>query len=390
MKKWQKVVLLVLAFAVAIAGSAMVTMQVVTSKLTPAACKAAEIDAYLDRFFIDDYDEDTLADAAAAAMVTATGDRWSYYLSAEEKQSYDEQMNNAYVGIGVTITLQEQAGGLQIEAVTAGSPAEEAGLQVGDIITAVEGQSTLELGVSGARTAIRGEEGTFVQLTILRAGQSGTVPVERRSIETAVATYEMLEGDIGYIRIANFDRRCADETNAAIDTLIAQGAKGLIFDVRNNGGGLKSELVTVLDKLLPEGTLFRSVDYKDTEQTDTSDASCIELPMAVLVNADSYSAAEFFAAALQEYDWAEVVGVQTCGKGNFQTAFTLSDGSLLNISIGKYFTPNGVSLTDVGITPDVVVALSEEDTAKLAYGQLTTENDAQLQAAIAQISQKIS
>ena len=198
MKKWQKVVLLVLAFAVAIAGSAMVTMQVVTIKLTPAACKAAEIDAYLDRFFIDDYDEDTLADAAAAAMVTATGDRWSYYLSAEEKQSYDEQMNNAYVGIGVTITLQEQAGGLQIEAVTAGSPAEEAGLQVGDIITAVEGQSTLELGVSGARTAIRGAEGTFVQLTILRAGQSSTVPVERRSIETAVATYEMLEGDIGY------------------------------------------------------------------------------------------------------------------------------------------------------------------------------------------------
>ena len=214
--------------------------------------------------------------------------------------------------------------------------------------------------------------------------------MERRSIQTVVAEGQMLENQIGYVRIANFDTRCYDETAAAIDSLLAQGAKALIFDVRNNGGGYKNELVQVLDKLLPEGKLFISRDYRGEERTDTSDAACIELPMAVLVNSESYSAAEFFAAALQEYDWAAVVGTKTVGKGNFQSAFTLSDGSMLNLSIGKYFAPSGKSLTDIGVTPDIEVSLSAEDDAKLLYGRLDAADDAQLQAAIAEINRKIS
>ena len=390
LKKWQKSLILVLAFAVAILGSAIVTMQLTRREQTPAEAKTAEIGAYLDRFFIDDYDEEKLADAAASAMVEATGDRWSYYLTAEEKSSYDEQMQNAYVGIGVTITAQEELGGMRIEAVTAGGPAEEAGLLTGDIITEVEGEKTLDLGMTGTRTKVRGEEGSFVTLTILRGEESFPVSVERRSIQTPVATYEMLDGQIGYIKIANFDTRCAEETNAAMDELIAQDAKALIFDVRNNGGGYKNELVKVLDKILPEGILFQSEDYQGSKQIDRSDAACIDLPMAVLVNQDSYSAAEFFAAAIQEYDWGTVVGTKTVGKGNFQTAFTLSDGSMLNLSIGKYYTPQGRSLTDTGITPDVEIALSDEDGAKLYYGQLEKADDAQLQAAIREITQKLS
>lgn len=390
LKKWQKSLILVLAFAVAILGSAIVTMQLTYREQTPAEAKTAEIGAYLDRFFIDDYDEEKLADAAASAMVEATGDRWSYYLTAEEKSSYDEQMQNAYVGIGVTITAQKELGGMRIEAVTADGPAEEAGLLTGDIITEVEGEKTLDLGMTGTRTKVRGEEGTFVTLTILRGEESFPVSVERRSIQTPVATYEMLDGQIGYIKIANFDTRCAEETNAAMDELIAQGAKALIFDVRNNGGGYKNELVKVLDKILPEGILFQSEDYQGSKQIDRSDADCIDLPMAVLVNQDSYSAAEFFAAAIQEYDWGTVVGTKTVGKGNFQTAFTLSDGSMLNLSIGKYYTPQGRSLTDTGITPDVEIALSDEDGAKLYYGQLEKADDAQLQAAIREITQKLS
>ena len=390
LKKWQKSLILVLAFAVAILGSAIVTMQLTYREQTPAEAKTAEIGAYLDRFFIDDYDEEKLADAAASAMVEATGDRWSYYLTAEEKSSYDEQMRNAYVGIGVTITAQEELGGMRIEAVTAGGPAEEAGLLTGDIITEVEGEKTLDLGMTGTRTKARGEAGTFVTLTILRGEESFPVSVERRSIQTPVATYEMLDGQIGYIKIANFDTRCAEETNAAMDELIAQDAKALIFDVRNNGGGYKNELVKVLDKILPEGILFQSEDYQGSKQIDRSDADCIDLPMAVLVNQDSYSAAEFFAAAIQEYDWGTVVGTKTVGKGNFQTAFTLSDGSMLNLSIGKYYTPQGRSLTDTGITPDVEIALSDEDGAKLYYGQLEKADDAQLQAAIREITQKLS
>lgn len=390
LKKWQKSLILVLAFAVAILGSAIVTMQLTRREQTPVEAKTAEISAYLDRFFIDDYDEEKLADAAASAMVEATGDRWSYYLTAEEKSSYDEQMQNAYVGIGVAITAQEELGGMRIEAVTAGGPAEEAGLLTGDIITEVEGEKTLDLGMTGTRTKVRGEEGTFVTLTILRGEESFHVSVGRRSIQTPVATYEMLDGQIGYIKIANFDTRCAEETNAAMDELIAQDAKALIFDVRYNGGGYKDELVKVLDKILPEGILFQSEDYQGSKQIDRSDADCIDLPMAVLVNQDSYSAAEFFAAAIQEYDWGTVVGTKTVGKGNFQTAFTLSDGSMLNLSIGKYYTPQGRSLTDTGVIPDIEITLSDEDGAKLYYGQLEKADDAQLQAAIREITQKLS
>ena len=390
LKKWQKSLILVLAFAVAILGSAIVTMQLTYREQTPAEAKTAEIGAYLDRFFIDDYDEEKLADAAASAMVEATGDRWSYYLTAEEKSSYDEQMQNAYVGIGVTITAQEELGGMRIEAVTAGGPAEEAGLLTGDIITEVEGEKTLDLGMTGTRTKVRGEEGTFVTLTILRGEESFPVSVERRSIQTPVATYEMLDGQIGYIKIANFDTRCAEETNAAMDELIAQDAKALIFDVRNNGGGYKNELVKVLDKILPEGILFQSEDYQGSKQIDRSDADCIDLPMAVLVNQDSYSAAEFFAAAIQEYDWGTVVGTKTVGKGNFQTAFTLSDGSMLNLSIGKYYTPQGRSLTDLGVTPDVEIEYDDETYTKLYYSQLEDADDSQLQAALRILTDKIS
>ena len=396
MKKTWKIMLCVLLTIAILGGVWMLSARVTSAQIyaaleeLPVTNKTSEISAYLDRYFIDDYDEQALADAAASAMVTATGDRWSYYLSAADYQTYEESMNNAYVGIGVTITAQEELGGMRIEAVTAGGPAEEAGLLTGDIITEVEGEKTLDLGMTGTRTKVRGEEGTFVTLTILRGEESFPVSVERRSIQTPVATYEMLDGQIGYIKIDNFDTRCAEETNAAMDELIAQDAKALIFDVRNNGGGYKNELVKVLDKILPEGILFQSEDYQGSKQIDRSDADCIDLPMAVLVNQDSYSAAEFFAAAIQEYDWGTVVGTKTVGKGNFQTAFTLSDGSMLNLSIGKYYTPQGRSLTDTGITPDVEIALSDEDDAKLYYGQLEKADDAQLQAAIREITQKLS
>ena len=399
MKKSQKIlfgVLCVFALA-AILGITWMTASRVTSaqiyeelQAMPVTNKTSEISAYLDRFFIDDYDEETLADAAASAMVTATGDRWSYYLNASEYESYKETMSNAYVGIGITIIVDEDAGGLRIESVTADSPAYKAGLQVGDIILEAEGQKTIDLGTTGTRDIVRGEEGTSVHLKVQREDETFECDVLRESIKVDVATCRMLENDIGCVKINNFDTRCFDETSACIDELLSQGAKALLFDVRFNGGGYKDEMVKLLDKLLPEGTVFQSEDYAGKKETDTSDEACIELPMAVLVNHDSYSAAEFFAAALQEYGWAEVVGEKTCGKGNFQTGFQLSDGSLLNISIGKYYTPQGRSLTDLGVTPDVEIEYDDETYAKLYYSQLEDADDTQLQAALRILTDKIS
>ena len=400
MKKGWKIVLAILCAFVIAAGSFIAAVQYLNTRYaavlsareedSPVQAKAAEVQEIIETYFIDDYDEDTLADGAASGMVDATGDEWSYYLSADEVAAYEESMANAYVGVGITITEDAEAGGMRVEEVVSGGPAEEAGIRMGDLLLAVEGEDVLPLGIDGTRNLVRGEEGTHVNMHFSRNGSEYDVSVERRSIETPVVTGELLDETIGYIKIDNFDERSAAETIAFVKDLIGQGAEALLFDVRFNPGGYADELVKVLDYLLPEGDLFRSVDYAGREEVDTSDASCVELPMAVLVNEDSYSAAEFFAAALQEYEWATIVGSQTYGKGNFQTAFYLSDGSMVNLSIGKYYTPGGKSLSETGVTPDVVVDLDDEQYALLYYNALEQADDPQFQAAIDTLTQKIS
>ena len=248
----------------------------------------------------------------------------------------------------------------------------------------MDGQSIAQIGREAATERIRGEEGTQVKLTVLRDGKQLEFTVTRQLIQIEVAKGQMLEGNIGLVTINNFDDRCADETLAAVKSLVEQGAKALIFDVRNNPGGYKHELVEILDYLLPEGALFRSVSYDGREETDYSDAACLDMPMAVIVNGDSYSAAEFFAAALSEYEWATVVGEPTIGKSYFQSTFQLGDGSAVGLSVGKYCTPNGVTLAEVGgLTPDVVVELDEETANQLYSDSLLPMEDPQVLAAIA-------
>lgn len=345
--------------------------------------KLDEIVALLNEVYVDGYDTDKLGDYLAQAAVAATGDRWSYYVSAEDYDAFVESNENAYVGIGVTVESSDDlTDGVQITKVTPNSPAEEAGIEADDRIYAVEGETVESLGLDEAKNRIRGEEGTEVTLTILRGEKKFDVTVKRASVEVEVVKYSMLDGSIGYIKINNFEANSADRTIEAIDTLRGQGAKALVFDLRFNPGGRKDELVRVLDDLLPEGPLFRSVDYKGNESVDYSDADCVELPMAVLVNGDSYSAAEFFAAALQEYDWATVVGTKTCGKANYQQTFRLSDGSAVAVSTGHYQTPHGVTLANVGVTPDEIVEVDNKTYLELYKEAVAVKDDAQLQAAI--------
>lgn len=345
--------------------------------------KLDEIVALLDEVYVDGYDTDKLGDYLAQAAVAATGDRWSYYVSAEDYDAFVESNENAYVGIGVTVESSDDlTDGVQITKVTPNSPAEEAGIEADDRIYAVEGETVESLGLDETKNRIRGEEGTEVTLTILRGEKKFDVTVKRASVEVEVVKYSMLDGSIGYIKINNFEANSADRTIEAIDTLREQGAKALVFDLRFNPGGRKDELVRVLDDLLPEGPLFRSVDYKGNESVDYSDADCVELPMAVLVNGDSYSAAEFFAAALQEYDWATVVGTKTCGKANYQQTFRLSDGSAVAVSTGHYQTPHGVTLANVGVTPDEIVEVDNKTYLELYKEAVAVKDDAQLQAAI--------
>ena len=381
--RWLQVLLRLLTYILVALLAAAVTFFLC---LRPGMLGGDKLDALsqvIHTYFIGEVDDTAMEDAAAAAMVDALGDRWSYYIPASEYQSYTESVTNAYVGIGITITNTEDGAGFEVLKLEPGGPAYEGGVLPGDIVTHVEGQSVAQLGQDGARELIRGEEGTVVKITVLRDGQSLELELKRSAIQVEVARGEMLEGNVGLVTINNFSERCAQETIAAIEQLLQQGAQALIFDVRFNPGGYQHELVELLDYLLPKGVLFRSVNYAGVESVDRSDANCLELPMAVLLNADSYSAAEFFAAALSEYEWAELVGQASTGKGYFQNAIQLGDGSAVNLSVGKYYTPNGVSLAEVGgLVPDVEVPVDDETAALIYSDLLEPMEDPQVLAAL--------
>ena len=349
--------------------------------------KLRELIELLDTYYVDGYDVDALGDILAEAAVQATGDRWSYYISADEYQSYLENSNNSYVGIGVTVSYEsEEDEGITVLQVNKGGSAYEAGILPGDMIVTVEGQKAVEIGLDAMSDLIKGEEGTMVSLTIVRNGIYIDILLERKMIQVDVVVYENLDG-IGYIKIDNFQNRCAEDTISAIDDLMEQGVEGLIFDLRFNPGGRKDDLVKILDYILPEGDLFRSVTYSGYESVDKSDGkSVIRLPMVVMVNEDSYSAAEFFAAAMQEYEWATIVGTPTVGKGNYQQTFTMSDGSAVAISTGHYSTPKGVNLEGVGVTPDVTIEVDDETYLAIYYQTITYGEDPQLQAALEQFA----
>ena len=357
---------------------------VLALRLTPGAetTKLDQLETLILERFIGEADRTAIEDAAADAMVNALGDRWSYYIPASEYTAYLEQMENAYVGVGITIQADPMGRGFLVLDVTVGGPAEEAGILVDDILIDVEGTDLAGIDINATRDMVRGEEGSFVQMTFLRGGEELTLSVERRRIQTPVAEWQMLEGNVGLVKIANFDERCAQETIQAIEELMAQGAEALIFDLRTNPGGYVREMVKILDHLLPEGDLIRTVDFAGHESVDKSDASFLDIPMVVLIDSNSYSAAEFFAQALREYDAALVVGEKTCGKGYFQYTYGLGDGSAVGLSVGKYYTPKGISLADVGVTPDVEIPLDAELWADIYYGRVDPMEDPHILAAL--------
>ena len=348
--------------------------------------KLDQLESLIQEKFIGEADPVAMADGAAVGMIEALGDRWSYYIPADEYEAYKERMANAYVGVGITIRVMEDDSGFLILNVASGGPAEEAGMLAGDIVIGAEGQNVVGWTTGEVAALVKGAEGTYAQLTVLRGSEEITFSVERRTVKVPVAEGQLLNGHIAYIKIANFDKRCTEETVAAIESLLEQGADMLLFDVRYNPGGYADELVNVLDYLLPEGELFRTINYAGKEQVDMSDADCVDLPMAVLVNGDSYSAAEFFAAALREYEAAFIVGQPTVGKGYFQRTWDLKDGSAAAISEGKYFTPKGVSLAEVGgIVPDITVDVTDEEAYGIYAGTLDPMEDPQVLAAITEL-----
>lgn len=327
--------------------------------------------------FVAEYDETQVVDGALTGMVDALGDRWSSYLTAEAYEAQQQRRKNEYVGVGITVSFEDERG-LVILAVTGGGPAEEAGLLVGELVTAVDGVSiTGEARFEGA-DRIGGEEGSTVKLTLMSPdGSTREVECERRVIPERPVESELREDGVGYVRLKNFYDNSADALKSAVDDLVERGASALVFDLRNNGGGYLHELTPMLDHLLPEGPIFRTKNAAGEEKVTQSDAHCVEVPMAVLVNENTYSAAEFFAAELREQGAAVIVGEPTSGKGYSQQSMGLPNGGAMNISTGAYFTGEGVSLIGTGVTLDAEVYLDEGG------------EDNQLTAALAMLNEKM-
>lgn len=341
--------------------------------------KLHEIDRLVSDKYIGELDEDSVADYAATGYIAGLGDKWSSYIPAESYEAYRLSGEGKGCGIGVSVTSTDTS--IRVTLVYDDSPAAKAGIEKGDYILGTGGLTVAKDGSSAVIGAISGEEGTDVAVTVQKAdGTTKDLTMQRALVTQKMAWGKMLNDRVGYIRIENFHSGCAEQFKAALQSLTDSGAQSLVIDVRHNGGGRVKEMSEALDPLLGEGTIMTLRMKDGAETVYSSDADCIDLPIAVLIDDQSISAAEFFAAALQEYGRAALVGTHTTGKGRAQRTYELSDGSAVNLSVEEYFTPKGKSLADVGIAPDVEVKLTDEQTQDFFF--LTPETDPQLQKAM--------
>ncbi len=327
-------------------------------------------------FVEPDADLEEATDKALSAFVDGLGDRWSYYLPAQRHQETIERRANSYVGIGVTVDSVSREEGLLVQSVTRDGPADKAGVLAGDVITAVDGVSIAGEGRETASDLIRGEEGTKVALTLLgEDGASRDVTCTRATLHNSSAQGRLLDNKVGYVQLSNFYSGSADSFQAEVDALLEQGAESLLIDLRGDPGGYVSELEKILDYLLPEGPVFTHKPRWGFKSVYVSDENCVDLPMAVLVNQHSYSAAELLAAQLRESVDAPIVGERTSGKGYSQLTFPLANGGGAGLSTAAYCTGSGHSLIGEGIVPDVELSLPEG-------AALGGEDDVQLKAAL--------
>lgn len=349
-----------------------------------------EIKDVVEDQYIDDVSRQTLGDYAAAAMVSGLADNWSYYMSADEYKTYQLNSANEYSGIGMSIMKQDD-GSFQVVSVNADSPAGLAGLGAGDVITSVDGEDITNMSLDEARKLIRSKmNGKFT----LGLGRKNSIEVDCSSVYQSAVNYRLEKTEAGYVQILNFEAGSGDDAIAAVENLLNQGAVALCIDLRGNPGGLDTECAKFLDYLLPNGTLFIETDKQGNEKVTTSDGMCIQLPMCVLVNAETFGEAEVCAAVLQEYQWATVLGEATTGKTRTQETIPLEDGSALRLSTGTYLTGNRTDISAKGgVVPDLILYNSDasatgttDGTVGESTGVGASSNDEQLMQALKLLS----
>lgn len=339
-----------------------------------------------ENYYLSDIDESTLEDGVYDGMMEALGDKYARYYSAEELSELEDENAGIYYGIGAYVGLDEDTSMPYISSVIEDTPAEEAGLRADDIIYAVDGTSTYDMELDDVVSLIKGDEGTTVTLTILRDDETMDVDVTRAKVNTPTVTYKMLDDDIGYIQITEFDDITVDQFTDAYATIKGSDAKALILDLRGNPGGLLTSVVSIAQQILPEGLIVYTEDKDGNKEEYTSDGSNeIQIPLVVLVNGNSASAAEILTGAIKDDGVGTIVGTTTYGKGIVQKLFPLSDGSAVKMTVSAYYTPNGTNIQGTGIEPDVTVEFDSD-----AYYDSDKTEDNQLEKAEEILEEQIS
>lgn len=341
--------------------------------------KTSVLQNIIDRYFLFDEDMTKVEDGIYAGMMNGLGDPYTVYYTKEEYKALNEDTEGKYSGIGAVVSQNPNTKIITIVKIFENSPANDAGLQVGDIIHKIDGEEVAGTDMDIlVKTKIRGEEGTSFKMTVLRGDERKEVELDltRRSIEVETVAGKMLDNNIGYIAVSQFDAVTSEQFKSNIESLQSQGMTKLIVDLRGNPGGLLDQVVDMLDYILPDGLVLYTEDKYGKREEYYSDGSHeLKIPMVVLVNENSASASEVFTATFRDFEWGTVVGKTTFGKGIVQNVLPLGDGTAVKITTQHYYPPSGYDLHKVGIKPDLEVDLNEG-------AKIGTDSDNQLSAAI--------
>ena len=341
------------------------------------------LNSLIDRFYIGDVDETDLSEGVYKGYIEGLGDPYSVYYDEEETKQMSESLSGEFGGVGALMSQDRETGVITVLQVYDGSPAQEAGMRDGDTLYMVEGEEVTGEDLSDVVSKVKGEKGTQVTLTVLRAdtGDEEELTITRDTIEAQTVSHEMKENNVGYIRITEFDTVTYEQYKEALEDLGDQGMERLIVDLRSNPGGNLDTVCDILDLMLPEGLIVYTEDKNGEREEYTSDEeNQFDKPLVVMMNGYSASASEIFAGAIQDYGLGQIVGTQSYGKGVVQSVFDLQDGTSVKLTIAEYFTPNGRSIDGEGITPDVEV--------EYQYDENNPDADNQLEKAMEVVAQQ--
>ena len=352
--------------------------------------KEEEIYNTIDDYYLNGIDNDKMKDGIYKGMVDSLGDPYTVYYNSEEYKQFTSSSSGTYSGIGVAVSQNVTTGAITIVKTFKKGSGEKEGMKPGDVIYKVEGKKIEGLELSKVVSMIKGEEGTFVKVTVLRDGKEIEFNLERKKLEVDTVNYRMEERSgkkIGYISVSEFDEVTASQFKNAISELNKEGMEGLVIDLRDNPGGLLDVTCDMLDRMIKKGLLVYTVDKNGKRvDEDATDSDSFDKPVAILVNGNSASASEVFSGAMKDYKAATLVGTRTFGKGIVQSIVPFGDGTAMKVTVSKYYTPNGVNIHGTGIEPDVVVELSKDATKN---GKYERKNDNQLDKALDVVVDKL-